>query len=513
MKEYSPMKITLISPYATISAFGLRSISACLKRERHDVKLIFLPKKFMMDYEEETLNELALLAKGSDLIGISLMTNYFNNVVKLTQRLRQTTDAPVIWGGIHATIRPEECLNFADMVCIGEGEETVMELARKMQNGENYRDTKGIWLKGEEGIIKNELRPLIQDPDSLPYQDYDYGAHYILRDKHIYKIDERLLGTYLKGDYLAHPTRGCPFGCTYCCNNTINKIFSDQKTLVRKRSMDSIINELAGIKNKLPFINHITFDDDAFFFYSEEDIREFSEKYKQRICLPLEIRGANPATLTRRKLSLLIDSGLTDIRLGIQTGSERTKRMYKRFQSNQRVEECVQMINEFRDKIKLPRYDIILNNPWERDEDLAETLLFFAKFPKPYLLNMFSLVLYPGTELYDKAVKDGIISDDLNEVYRKNYNFRANGTSGKLLNETYFNNLFYLLYVYSLAGYSISTKMLCLLIKRKSKPLKSRLVYFILRFGANLLLKKRLAQEIYASTKEGCLHRTEYDLD
>ncbi|MHC4216438.1 MAG: cobalamin-dependent protein, partial [Planctomycetota bacterium] len=132
------MKITLISPYATISAFGLRSISACLKGEGHDVKLIFLPKKSATGYEEETLNELTPLVQGSHLIGISLMTNYFDNVIQLTQKLKQIGDTPIIWGGIHATIRPEECLNMADMVCLGEGEESILELTRKMQKGENY---------------------------------------------------------------------------------------------------------------------------------------------------------------------------------------------------------------------------------------------------------------------------------------------------------------------------------------------------------------------------------------
>jgi radical SAM superfamily enzyme YgiQ (UPF0313 family) len=507
------MKITLLSPYSSISAFGLRSISACLKREGHDVKLIFLPQKYMISYEEETLDELVALVRGSNLIGISLMTNYFDNVVKLTQRLRQIDNTAILWGGIHATIRPEECLNFADMVCIGEGEETVLELATKMQKGGNCRDIQGVWFKDKERFVKNELRPLIQDLDSLPYQDYNYDTHYILRGKHIYKMNEGLLNIFLKGDYLTHPTRGCPFGCTYCCNNTINKMYPDQKPRIRKRSINNIINELVTIKNKLPFINHITFDDDAFFSYAEDEIGDFCEKYKYNISLPLDIRGANPATFTRKKLSFLVDAGLTGIRLGIQTASERTKKLYKRYQSNQQVEECVQMINKFEDKIKLPRYDIIVNNPWEKNEDLAETLMFFAKFPKPYLLNMFSLTFYPGTELYNKAVEDGIITNDLKDVYRKSYNVRADGTSGKLLNETYFNNLFYLLYAYSLTGHNIPIKMLSLLVKRKSKPLKSRLAYFVLRLGASLLLKKRLGQEIFAAVKEEGLPRTEYDLD
>lgn len=507
------MKITLLSPYASISAYGLRSISACLKREGHDVKLIFMPRKYLLNYEEETLDELTVLMGGANLIGISLMSNYFENVVKLTQRLRRIGNTPIIWGGIHATIRPEECLNFADMACIGEGEEALIELASKMQRGCNYLDVRGIWFKEKGRIVKNKLRPLIQDLDSLPHQDYCYDTHYILTNRHICKMDENLLNISLKGDYLAHLTRGCPFGCTYCCNNTLNKIFDHQKPIVRKRSIDNIINELIDVKNKMPFINHITFDDDAFFSCSEEEMKGFAKKYKDNICLPLEIRGANPATLTRKKLSVLVDAGLTGIRLGIQTGSERTKKLYKRYHSNQQVEKCVQMINEFKDRIKLPRYDIILNNPWETDDDLTETLMFFARFPKPYLLNMFSLIFYPGTELYERAVKDGMISDDLTGIYRKSYNLRADGASGKLLDETYFNNLFYLLYVYSLSGLHISTKTLSLLIKRKLEPLKSRLAYFILRFGASLLLKKRLVQESYAAAKEGSLHRTEYDLD
>ena len=65
------MKITLVSPYPDLQAFGIRTISACLKREGHDMHLLFLPKPFTERYENKTLNEIVKLSKESNMIGIS----------------------------------------------------------------------------------------------------------------------------------------------------------------------------------------------------------------------------------------------------------------------------------------------------------------------------------------------------------------------------------------------------------------------------------------------------------
>jgi radical SAM superfamily enzyme YgiQ (UPF0313 family) len=482
------MKITLVSPYSDIPSPGTRIVSACLKQTGHDVRIIFLPKIFSRKYKEEILDEFVELATGSDLIGISLMTNFFDNVVQLTQRLKQNSNTPILWGGIHPTIRPDECLDYADMVCIGEGEETLVELADKMEAGQDYFDTPGMWFRNNEKIIKNKLRPLIQDLNSIPFQDYDCKTHYILSSGRIQKMNEYLLDLHLAGEYMTFPTRGCPFGCTYCCNNTLNKMYSHQKPL-RKRSIDNIINELKQVKTKLPFTKRINFDDDAFLTYTEGEIEEFCQKYKHNINLPLIIGGATPTTVTKRKLSLLADAGLTGIRMGIQTGSERTKRLYKRRYSNQQVEKAVNIISEFADRMcdpPFPRYDIILDNPWETEEDLTETLMFLTKLPPPYGINLFSLTFYPATELYEKAKTDGIITDDREDVYRKNYNY------GK---ETYLNKLFFLLNTYSINGYRISAEMMSLLANRQLKPLKSRLLYVMLEIGAFFLKTRRLLSE------------------
>ncbi|UCC94344.1 MAG: cobalamin-dependent protein, partial [Candidatus Omnitrophota bacterium] len=212
------MKVTLISLYPSIEGFGIRTLSACLKREGHDTQLIFLRRDFWNRYNDETLNKVVELSKGADLVGISLMTNFFDNAIQVTQRIKKTLNIPVLWGGIHPTIRPQECLDYADMVCIGEGEETLVDFLKRPISGQYFRNVEGMWFKDKENIIKNKLRMLNQDLDSIPFPDYDYERHYMLNNGSISKMDRGLLKRYTDGVYMTLPTRGCPFGCTYCCN-------------------------------------------------------------------------------------------------------------------------------------------------------------------------------------------------------------------------------------------------------------------------------------------------------
>jgi radical SAM superfamily enzyme YgiQ (UPF0313 family) len=76
---------------------------------------------------------------------------------------------------------------------------------------------------------------------------------------------------------------------------------------------------------------------------------------------------------------------------------------------------------------------MIIDNPWEDDDSLVETLRFIARLPAPFELILYSLTFYPGTDVYDQAVMEGLVKDDIEDVYRKYYHsFRP----------TYLNDLF-----------------------------------------------------------------------
>ena len=93
------MKISLVSTLPGIHEFGLRTVSACLKRAGHDVDLFFLMKDFHKKYSKTAMNNFVKLTKESELVGISLMTNFFDNAIQITQKLRESCNFPILWGG------------------------------------------------------------------------------------------------------------------------------------------------------------------------------------------------------------------------------------------------------------------------------------------------------------------------------------------------------------------------------------------------------------------------------
>ncbi len=468
------MKVALIAlaPIERwIQLTGVRILSACLKRAGHDVRIIFLSGAVLPDH---ILGDVAKLVEDSDLIGITLMTDDFENAVKVTKSLKNGLGIPIIWGGVHPTIRPDECIKHADIVCRGEGESALLELVRKMGNGEDFTDIQGMWFKHQGKVIKNKLRPLNKDLDSVPFQDYDMGNHYIFKDKKICKIERTMLKDLFTQPfdhpfYMLLSSRGCPFSCTYCWNYWHNKMFVDQPKL-RKRSVDNVIEELVMRKEQFPFLKSFHFQDDAFFLRDEMEIKEFAEKYKEKVKMPFWIWGIHPSEVDGGKLSLLIASGMTVLRMGIQTGARRMLKLYKRCTPEQ-IEKAVKIMRGFKDKIEV-YYDLILDNPWEKDEDTTESLMFLSKLPVPYKLNFFTLKLYPETDLYWKAKKEGIIKDDLTDVYRKPQQERRN---------IYLNKVHLLLASYVERGKRIPPIVMFLLTNRKLRNLYlSQLLYLLL---------------------------------
>jgi len=336
------------------------------------------------------------------------------------------------------------------MVCIGEGEEALVELVRKMEKGEDYHDVEGIWFREGGGIRKNAIRPFIQDLDGLPFPDYDVETQYALIDGALQRVTDELLRRTLGPYYMTLTTRGCPYRCTYCWNHTINRMHPGEK-VVRKRSVADVIQELEDVRRRFPFVRMICIDDDAFFLRDLEEIKAFSVRYKERVGLPLWVTGATPSTLTRGKLASLVEAGLCSVRMGIQSASPKTRALYARNHSNEQILRAAEVIDEFRHRIREPQYDVILDNPWEKEKDVVCTLKLLAQLPVPYRLFLFPLTFYPGTDLYEKAQREDLRAEDEEERSRERHHRVRN---------TYLNRLFFLLDERASQGKRISPRMM-----------------------------------------------------
>ena len=120
----------------------------------------------------------------------------------------------------------------------------------------------------------------------------------------------------------------------------------------------------------------------------------------------------------------MVDAGMVNIQIGIQTGSPRMKELYKRTHSNERVIEMATLLRRYIPRIRPPIYDFILDNPWETLEDKYLTFQLMLKLPQPFFVQIFSLTFFPGTGLFDLAKSEGLITDDIRDVYRQQYNTR-----------------------------------------------------------------------------------------
>lgn len=426
-------RITLISSYNYTIANGLRIISAYLKSHGHDVQLIFFnddsSKKFSEEYNEVIFGDLIELCKSSDLIGFSLMTNHFFKIKELTVKIKQKLGAPIIWGGIHPTVKPEECLEYADMVCVGEGEEAVLELADNLQSG-NIFNIRNIWHRSKNKVFRNEIRDLEQNLDKYPFQDYDLTTHYLLSKGRIVKMTEQLLEESMPKNnelgpidtvYHVLTTRNCPYNCSFCCNNALRKIYDKKGTFVRKRSPKNIIDEIVLIKQRFNFIKQILITDDTFFIRSTEEVEGFSKLYKEKVNLPFKC-NVSPQSLNENKLAVLIEAGLFRISMGVQSFSYETLvNVFNRPTSLNSIVNAVKIINKYSSRLPHPIYHIIVDNPYESRDSVKENIKFVASIPKGSKVTLFPLVAFPGTELYRRAHEDNVVKDEVKEIYLKSW--------------------------------------------------------------------------------------------
>jgi radical SAM superfamily enzyme YgiQ (UPF0313 family) len=446
------VRVVLISPYPDITAFGLRVLGAVLKARGHAVRMVFMPafeaeeRPTATPYAEAALDGLAGLCADAGAVCIGLMTNYFDHAVQMTARLRRAGDTPIVWGGIHPTIRPLECLEHADFVCVGEGEESLAGLLDALAAGRDPGTVPGIWSRKDGAVRDTGPGPLQRDLDRLPAPDYGPQGHFVLDGERPEPMTPARLERFLaRGSvsalygmigYQTMVGRGCPHRCTYCGNDALRRIYAgldDGPGGVRWRSAGHVYDELERAVAAMPFIEFIWFSDDALLSMKTAALREFFAGYRRRIGLPFACL-TSPLTLSREKLDILIEAGLFSIQMGVQTGSARIQTLYNRAaMTNARILEAMDLIHRHRDVLRPPLYDFIIDASFETAEDRRQTLQLIARMPQPYRLQPFSLVLYPGTRLHDMAASEGTITDETEDIYRKSYTARRPGYHTLLL--------------------------------------------------------------------------------
>lgn len=333
---------------------GLASISAVLKEQGHKVDLF--DTTFIIDNSFENI-----VAKFKDkidafnpkllLVGCrSLEFDFMNRLLKAGKK----EDIPVIVGGQHPTVSPEETMksDIVDYICVGEGEEAISDLVKALEEGTDAAHIKNIWAKRDGKIFRNPVRPLMADLDKLPFPDCD-----LFDPRHISEI-----GTF-------ETSRGCPYSCTYCINDYMQHLYGGVGGYHREKSVERSVEEIAYFTKKYNY-KWIFLIDETFTIKANR-VKEFCKLYKKMVSVPFGCM-TRPEVISEEKLKWLKDAGCNGIRMGIESGNEDyRKKVLDRHMSQEHI------INAFllAKKVGIPTYSFnMVGLPNETREDIFSTI-------------------------------------------------------------------------------------------------------------------------------------------
>jgi radical SAM superfamily enzyme YgiQ (UPF0313 family) len=310
----------------------------------------------------------------------------------------------IVWGGMHPTLFPEDCSRYADLICRGEGEEFMLDLAERLASGRGFADIPNGTYQSNGQIINNDPRPLIADLDSLPLLDFAFEREHILNSSGILVPNAMMRD---KCVVLFSGSRGCINNCTYCSNSQLKTIYKGQDHYTRRMSISRFIEAAKEYQRLFPRANQFYFTDEDFFARPVEEMREFAETYSSQLGIPFECM-ASPRQITEEKVALAAKAGMFQIDVGLESGSERIRReVFNRHVNYEMQIKAAIAINKHAPNSAL--YFLILGNPYEDRADLIEGLRFIEELPPPFSLRVYNLVFIPGTKLFERACQEGII--------------------------------------------------------------------------------------------------------
>lgn len=403
-------RIVIISLY-DVEAIGVRYIHSVLTSHGHQCDLIFYKERapYMLAMDEEPgLKLLPDLVKSlePDLVGVSLRSSFRKVAAKATELIREKVNVPIIWGGTDPTIDPDSSFKYVDAIIRGEGEFPLLDIANRIDAKQPWHDVENLWVKNNRELVKNDMRQLLPNLDEIPFPDYDQAdKHWI--DTGVESGRDPWMKDGLLPEYTIMASRGCPYDCAYCINSGIMEIFKGKGTIVRKRSVKNVIDELEIAKEK--FGAKTVFYMDEVFGFDRDWAEEFCAEYKAKIALPFKIE-IYPTILDEKLINLMADAGLWILSIGVQSGSDRIMRDV--FRRHPAKEEVIRASKAAAKKKILTLYDFILDNPFDTPEDLRDTLEFALKLERPVNLSLLSLAFFPGTKVTEQALAQGLISPE-----------------------------------------------------------------------------------------------------
>jgi len=370
--------------------WGLIYVSSFLVKEGYKVRIIDeIANSNWGSLILEEIKTRPLLFGVSSMSGLQIKYGLI-----FSQFIKEHSNIPVVWGGVHPTILPRQTLanENIDFVVIGEGEETIIDLVRALEEKKDLIDIKGLAFKrGEEIFVNDERPPLnLDDISDLPYHliDMNLYIHQRFGRKRVMELIT---------------SRGCTFRCRYCYNQGFNK------SRWRSSSINYIFNNLYKAINNYGIDGVMWLEDN--FFLNKKRVKEIAERIiREKIDIKwgAECRVDFIYKFDQDFIDLLKRSGWYSVTLGVESGSNKILKYIKKGITR---EQALEVHRKLTENGVHQNYFFMIGFPEEKDEDILQTMgLIYEIAAKGKYVDSICLSSYtpfPGTDLYEECLRKG----------------------------------------------------------------------------------------------------------
>jgi anaerobic magnesium-protoporphyrin IX monomethyl ester cyclase len=346
-----------------------------------------------------------ILRQQPDLIGFSSYTVSLYAVYLLSEALRAQGYTGQIWaGGVHPTTEPVQLLQHmpgVDGVVVGEGEETIVELARALADGEKLDGVTGIVYRNGSGIERSLSRPLMSDLGKLPIPTRRFNRGLI--------YDGHSIMT----------SRGCPFNCHFCDSKNI------WTRKARYRPADHVVNEVEDLVSH--GITSVRFCDDIFAMYKKH-VAEIADEMEQRGFTNLDVSvGSRIDTMSDFMIEQLTRINTRTVSFGIETGSQR---LQNQIEKNIDLSIVIPILQKV-DRLGIRSHTFfMIGHPGETAEDIDESMRLIREIAKACKYNtteVNTVCPYPSTPYWTAMLDKSPDGSPFIDVYRDSYKYNHQG--------------------------------------------------------------------------------------
>lgn len=323
-----------------------------------------------------------------DLLGISVVSATYPNSLKLAAIAKELNpECFVVFGNALTSVLPERAIKEknVDAVAIGEGEETFVEIAKRIEAGKSLKGVKGTWYRESGRVEKNAPRPFIEDLNSLPFPAWNLFP--TLKEYLHYRGGKTAWALQTPALTII-TTRGCPGRCTFCATHAV---FGRS---IRFRSPENIVAEIKEMKH-LFGIRSLNIWDDTFTINRERNRRLYDLMIKEGLGIEWSCQErVNLVDL--ESLQLMKKAGCRSISYGVESGVQRVLDNFVK--KDIKIEQVKRAVSLTEKAGIICQAYFMLGIPGETKEEMNQTIKF-AYGLNPDIVQFCITTPFPGTEL------------------------------------------------------------------------------------------------------------------